>query len=465
MDQTPALRRLVDALNAFQQPAWCEGATTAPALAIGVSGETVTAADGEALVGWLTKRSEAAPFGHKGKTKKDQKVRSTLRVKVRDRAVISGLDLGAIVERIEDALGTTSHITATLLDVLVYPVGGKFLRHKDTPRSGDQLGTLIVEVPVAHEGGKLTLTDGRATKDIAWSGAAKDPSKLRWVAMFGDVDHQIAEVKAGARVTLVYTLALSDKPRTDATFRAHLDTIADAAIALIGDDATLPKGGELYIPCEHMIVAPAEAKAPYPFEVLRGSDRAIAEVLARCGLATTVRELLIPSETAGNGFPQVDFAMRLAKPIPDKVFEDAGATLSFVDDPGGEYIDEGEGDVDIASIADYLDKHWIDYEKHAWLVRTGAKAKQVYEGLYSVTGYFGNECDEGHIYQCGALVVDLQPYAKRMGKAAKSAAKPAKPAAKKPAKKPAAKKPAAKKPAKSAKPAKKSAKKPSAKKR
>ena len=314
--------------------------------------------------------------------------------------------------------------------MLVYPIGGKFLRHKDTPRSGDQLGTLIVEVPVPHQGGAIALSDGRAKATIDWSGKAGDASKLRWVAMFGDVDHEIAAVKSGTRVTLVYTLTLSETPRSDAALAARLATIADAAIALIGDAATLPKGGDIYVPCEHMIVAPTTAKPPYALDVLRGSDRAIAETLARCGLATNVRELLIPSEDDNDEFPSnFWYATRLTKPIPEKVFADAGGALSFVDDAGGEYMEE-DGDVEIASLEPYLDRHWIDQETNAWLVRRGAHAKLVYEGLYSMTGYFGNECDEGHIYQCAALVVTMQPFAKRMGRASKTTPKPK--AAKKP---------------------------------
>jgi hypothetical protein len=434
MDLSPSLGRLLDAMNAFQAAAWCDGVTTAPSLSIGVRGDACAADDPRALVDWLTTRSEPAPFGHQGKTKRDQTVRSTLRLKARGNAQIAGLDVGAIVERIEEALASSTRISATLLDVLVYPVGGKFLRHKDTPRSGDQLGTLIVEVPVPHKGGKLELEDGRAHKTVDWSGAVDDPSRLRWVAMFGDVDHSISEVKSGARVTLVYTLARTDTPRTDPAHAARLDTVADAVITMIADRETLPEGGDVYIPCEHMIVTATGAKAPYDLGVLRGHDRAIADTFARCGLNPRVRELLIPSEDAKEGFPSnFYYAMGLAKPIPEKLFADAGGALSFVDDAGGEYIEEGD-DAEIASIEEYLERRWIDGDKDAWLVRRGAQAKLVYEGLYSMTGYFGNECDDGHIYQCAALVVPMPSYAQRVGGKAAKKAKPAKPAKKKTAK-------------------------------
>src|SRR5258706_6851529 len=124
MDQTPALGRLLDAMNDLHQAAWCEGVATG-SLAIGVAGDTCTIVDPPALVEWLTARSEPAPFGHQGATKLDAKVRSTLRLAARDRAKIGGLDLDAIVERVAEALASEKRVAATLLDVLVYPVGGK----------------------------------------------------------------------------------------------------------------------------------------------------------------------------------------------------------------------------------------------------------------------------------------------------------------------------------------------------
>ena len=178
-------------------------------------GDSCATDDPDALVAWLTTHAEPAPFGHQGQTKLDTNVRSTLRVKSRGNTAISGLEVAAIAQRVDEALATRHCVSATLLDVLVYPTGGKFLRHKDTPRNGRQLGTLIIEIPVAHEGGALVLQDGDQHATIDWSGKPRDRGALRWVALFGDVDHTITEVTSGTRVTLVYTLTLTDQPRTD----------------------------------------------------------------------------------------------------------------------------------------------------------------------------------------------------------------------------------------------------------
>jgi len=400
----PALQRLQESLDAVDEPAWCEGRAAFGRLGFESRGESCTTDDPDALVAWLSAHAEAAPFGHHGQTRLDPDVRSTLRLKSRGNTAITGLDVGAIAHRVDEALATRHRISATLLDVLVYPIGGKFLRHKDTPRNGRQLGTLIIEVPVAHEGGALELQDGDRHATIDWSGEPRDRGTLRWVALFGDVDHTITEVTSGTRVTLVYTLTLTDEPRTDPGYAARLDAIADAIITLSRED--LPQDRTLYIPCTRMIVASTGGLAD--LDALRGVDRAIAETFSRCGATLHVSDLLIPTsdrrKAKADAFPH-DFygAVEMAQPIPEAVL--AASALSFTDDASGD--GDGDGDAeDVASLEPYLGK-WISGGDEAWLVRERAHAKLVYEGMYSETGYFGNEGSDGHIYQCAVLVVVL----------------------------------------------------------
>jgi len=399
----PALQRLKATLDGIDEPAWCEGKAACGRLVFESRGDSCTTDDPDALVAWLTTRAEPAPFGHHGQTKLDSDVRSTLRVKSRGNTAITGLDVSAIAERVDEALASRHRVRATLLDVLVYPTGGKFLRHKDTPRDGRQLGTLIIEIPVAHDGGALELQDGDQHATIDWSGTPRDRGTLRWVAMFGDVDHTITEITSGTRVTLVYTLTLTDQPRTDPGFAARLDALSDAIITLSRED--LPEDHTLYIPCARMIVAPMGGLAD--LDMLRGADRAIADTFARCGANVHVSDLLIPTSNRrttrakADGFPHsFDNAIEVVQPIPEAVL--ASSALSFTDD-----VDDDEGDAeDVASLQPYLGR-WISGGDESWLVRDKAHAKLVYEGVYSETGYFGNEGSDGHIYQCAVMVVGL----------------------------------------------------------
>src|SRR5450432_196989 len=189
-----SLARLVETLDGMSGPAWVQGTVKLAApLELRVKRDSATTANIEYFRDWLITRSELAPYGDREGTKLDVNVRSTLRLKTRGKTEVTGLPVDSICAEIADAFSTEREVVAKLHDVLVYPVGGKFDRHKDTPGEADQLGSLIIGVPCHHEGGQLTLDDGDTEQLIDWSGK-QAPDELRWVAIYGDVNHEINEV-------------------------------------------------------------------------------------------------------------------------------------------------------------------------------------------------------------------------------------------------------------------------------
>lgn len=399
-----AIERVKAAVLALADPSWVQGNLSTKDLSIG--GHAVD----KKLAAALVKNAEPAPFGHKQQTKLDEKVRSTLRLKSRGRTKVTGTDLAPILEQISDTLATPTTLEAKLLDVLVYPKGGKFLRHKDTPRSAEQLGTLIVEVPFAHEGGVMTLDDHSEKLALDWSVPAK---QARWVALFGDVDHEIAKVTSGHRITIVYTLTLTKQKRTSATQQAKLETLTDAIITLSGvtfgeDDWEAPNA--IYVPCTRMANAPVKGKVT--IKMLRGNDRLIADAFAACELPTTVSEVLVPQghRLEPGQFPtSIETSLPLKQPIPPAAYRGADM-MSFTTSADGEYLDE-IGDVDVAKIGKYVDKHV--WGRDEWLVRPKAEATLMWSGMYSENGYFGNEVGDGQIYKTVAIRVDLSALRKK----------------------------------------------------
>jgi len=110
-------------------------------------------------------------------------------------------------------------IVAHLDKMNVYGVGDFFKGHVDTPRSNQMLGTLVINLPVAHEGGHLVVhapypSGGASGGD---SGVAQSPldggpgqrdsytttwgseDVLSWVAFFSDCPHEVLPVKRGNR--------------------------------------------------------------------------------------------------------------------------------------------------------------------------------------------------------------------------------------------------------------------------
>jgi len=93
---------------------------------------------------------------------------------------------------------------AELHKLNVYGKGSFFKPHRNTPRGDKMFGSLVVVLPTAHEGGTLFLRDGG--KECKFETDTVTPSSISYVAFFGDVEHEIGEVKSGYRVTLTYNL-------------------------------------------------------------------------------------------------------------------------------------------------------------------------------------------------------------------------------------------------------------------
>lgn len=80
---------------------------------------------------------------------------------------------------------------------------GKFKPHVDTPRGSTQFGSLVVCLPLEHEGGQLQVRHKGQEVTYDW-GSHKD--QISWAAFYSDCEHEVLEVKSGYRLTLTYNL-------------------------------------------------------------------------------------------------------------------------------------------------------------------------------------------------------------------------------------------------------------------
>ncbi|OAL43424.1 hypothetical protein IQ07DRAFT_579984 [Pyrenochaeta sp. DS3sAY3a] len=100
-------------------------------------------------------------------------------------------------------------IRAELYKLNVYSApSGKFKAHVDTPRSETQVGSLVVCLPLSHEGGQLVVRHAGNEIEFDWSdsGNEKKPSRISWAAFYSDCEHEVLEVTSGHRLTLTYNL-------------------------------------------------------------------------------------------------------------------------------------------------------------------------------------------------------------------------------------------------------------------
>jgi hypothetical protein len=384
-----SLERLKLALDALDEPSTCEG-TLRPsdAVAIIVPDGDLVAADDPILVDWLLAHGEPAPFGHDRETKLDPTVRHATRLVTRGETRISGFDPAELLGEIEAVLSPRAHLAATLTDVLVYPAGGHFATHKDTPHSTELIGTLIVGLPVEHRGGAFVVGE----RVFDWSGPA-DADALRWVALFGDADHEVKLVESGARVTLVYALWQTSRVRDDPARARRVDALRAAARTL---ELTAQP---LMIPCARQVIA-LDGDQPQDLDILRGVDRDVADVLESAGFRVVVRTCVAARDLEANldYEPEWTFA-RLARPwlAPDiaAVLDCLTFTAPFGD--GGGYFDE-----DATNLEPFL-VGTVPLE--SWLFRTAAATTFVRAIDFAADGFVGNGATSAYIYKLAALEV------------------------------------------------------------
>jgi hypothetical protein len=103
---------------------------------------------------------------------------------------------------------------AELYKLNVYSApNGKFKPHVDTPRSEDQIGSLVISLPSAHQGGHLIVNNtGATSQSVVFDWSTTDdtaPAEIKWAAFYSDCEHEVHEVTSGHRVTLTYNLFLA----------------------------------------------------------------------------------------------------------------------------------------------------------------------------------------------------------------------------------------------------------------
>ena len=144
-------------------------------------------------------------------------------------------------------------------------------------------GSLVIVFPTPHTGGALLLRHRghEWTFDSGQALAAKDQPSIGYVAFFSDIEHEVAPVTSGHRITLTYNLyfddadgpvfandAVSEHPtlpqlRNEGAFR-------EAFTALLEDPEFLADGGALAFGLRH--VYPIKNNLKHVHSALKGSD-------------------------------------------------------------------------------------------------------------------------------------------------------------------------------------------------
>jgi hypothetical protein len=195
---------------------------------------------------------------------------------------------------------STHSIFIRPLKLIRSPGKGSFLKaHIDTPRGEKMFGSLVVVFPTPHEGGALLLRH-RGHEWMFDSGrelAAERRQSIGYVAFFSDVEHEVASVTSGHRVTLTYNLYFGDGGDLSSKepVSEHLSlpplgneiAFREAFQGLLENPEFLSYGGALAFGLRHVYPIEDDLDHPSPLEhiygALKGSDAIVYQTARALG--------------------------------------------------------------------------------------------------------------------------------------------------------------------------------------
>jgi hypothetical protein len=197
---------------------------------------------------------------------------------------------------------STQSIFIRPLKLIRSPGKGSFLKaHIDTPRGEKMFGSLMVVLPTPHEGGALFLRH-RGHEWMFDSGrelAAERQPSIGYVAFFSDVEHEVAPVISGHRVTLTYNLYFGDGGDSELPSKErvseHLSlppvgneiAFREAFQGLLENPEFLSYGGALAFGLRHVYPIEDDPGHPSPLEdiygALKGSDAIVYQTARALG--------------------------------------------------------------------------------------------------------------------------------------------------------------------------------------
>ncbi|KAH9923769.1 uncharacterized protein BXZ73DRAFT_79453 [Epithele typhae] len=261
-----------------------------------------TAVDEPETVAELAAACQPAKFGRNNETVLDETYRKAGKMDKEDflmrfDATESGL-LRVVHATLLASVKELTSIRAELYKLNVYGEGEFFKAHADTPLGTNMVGSLVLCFPTAHEGGALFLRHGG--KEWTFDANALLDGRtdaLAYVAFFSDVEHEVAPVLSGHRVT-------PQGVTVDAPVLANPNAIADSFDALLADRTFMPNGGIIGFGLRHKYPFPRAWKAvkgaPDPLESLRGwlkgGDAALKLAVEGVGLEPRLRYVVFGSE-------------------------------------------------------------------------------------------------------------------------------------------------------------------------
>ncbi|KAJ7476898.1 hypothetical protein B0H11DRAFT_2281545 [Mycena galericulata] len=292
---------------------------------------------------------------------------------------------GQLLEGFNDS---EKSIRAELYKLNIYDKGSFFKAHKDTPRGENMFGSLVVVFPTFHVGGALYLRHDNK-EEVFDSSKILSPfaaSTIAYIAFYGDVEHEVAVVESGHRVTLTYNLYFAESSRSPASVpKLSISTGRDleSALGALINEPLFLKGALLGFGMRYKYPVDDTTSLPRMKSMLKGADALLVRVCDALGLQTYLKAVY---SDRNNGMVMMD---QVLDPTDDMGQHEESMAFVLERDYGGELI----------KTPDRSDAR-RDITEPTWITPLSELTE-----LHATYVAYGNEPSIGYIYGDLALMV------------------------------------------------------------
>ena len=263
-------------------------------------------------------------------------------------------------------------------------------------------GSLVIVLPTPHQGGELILRD----KGKEWSFPsppmpAKDSPdhlpQISYIAFYSDVEHEVAKVETGYRVTLTYNLYFNF-PTIDMEHKPLIcrdNNVKTLLESLLSSLSFLPDGGELAFGLQREYpVDKKKTKLDYLLSCLKGTDATLLRVCKELGLDFQFNLVYTKGNTAV-------LATLLVKVEGLHFDEDMSPMTYILKKSKGRLMDDHDSCDDDENVL------WSEPKKNevCWVTKITDLGR--FKSSYTA---YGNEHRIGYVYTRGCLVTKVKPF-------------------------------------------------------
>ncbi|KAJ7235302.1 hypothetical protein B0H12DRAFT_1191452 [Mycena haematopus] len=245
----------------------------------------------------LSGACQKATFGRNQEDVLDETYRKAGQMNAQDFTIRFNLEKSGILDGVHAQLlegfgQAKKRIDAELYKLNVYGKNSFFKAHKDTPRGEKMFGSLVVVFPTAHAGGALLLRhDGKEEKfDSAHILSSFNTPTVAYVAFYSDVEHEVAIVESGHRVTLTYNLyfAKASAPLKYSPAPVRCD-LKSSLSALLDAEGFLSDGGILGFGLRYAYPVNDRTNLYTMKSSLKGADALLVRASEELGLRSSLK--------------------------------------------------------------------------------------------------------------------------------------------------------------------------------